>query len=50
MDENKEYDVALSFAGEQRAYVEGVDRELKNKGNYSAMFIEGMKGWSRKAL
>ena len=31
MDENKKYDVALSFAGEQRAYVEGVDRELKNK-------------------
>ena len=30
MDEK--YDVALSFAGEQRVYVEGVDRELRNKG------------------
>ena len=32
MDENKKYEVALSFAGEQRVYVEQVYRELRNKG------------------
>ena len=30
MDENEKYDVALSFAGEQRGYVEKVAQELKS--------------------
>ncbi len=32
MNENAQYEVALSFAGEQREYVEEVARVLQNRG------------------
>lgn len=41
MNENAEYEVALSFAGEQRPYVEEVARSLQSRG--IGVFYDGFE-------